>query len=175
LLSVGVLQPRKNVTGLLSAYAAARQQGLSAPLAVVGKKGWLFDEIFARVRELGLESDVRFTGYVPDEDLPALYTGATLTLYPSLYEGFGLPPLESLACGTAVVVSTAPALVEVTGEAAPHLPANNPAAWAATICRLVADVAERQRLADLGRARAADYTWERSASIHLTAYARALG
>jgi len=175
LLSVGVLQPRKNLLGLVNAIAEAKQRhGLPTPLAVVGKKGWLFEQIFEVVEALHLTEQVIFCGYVPDEDLPALYTGAALTLYPSLYEGFGLPPLESMACGTPAVVSTTPALVEVTGDAAPHLPPTDAVAWADAIVRLIEDPDERARLADVGRARAAEFTWERSAAIHLAAYRKAV-
>lgn len=176
LLSVGVLQPRKNLLGLINALAEARQRhGLATPLAVVGKKGWLFEQIFEVVAALHLDDLVIFCGYVPDEDLPALYTGAALTLYPSLYEGFGLPPLESMACGTPALVSTTPALVEVTGDAAPHLPPTDAVAWADTIVRLLAEPGECARLAALGRDRAAEFTWERSARIHLAAYRKAIG
>ncbi len=176
LLSVGVLQPRKNLLGLVNALAEAkRRHGLTTPLAVVGKKGWLYQQIFEVVKALRLGDQVIFCGYVPDEDLPALYTGAALTLYPSLYEGFGLPPLESMACGTPAVVSTTPALVEVTGDAAPHLPPTDAVAWADMIVRLLGDPAERAKLAELGRARAAEFTWSRSAEIHLTAYQKASG
>ena len=175
LLSVGVLQPRKNLLGLINAMAEARRRhGLTTPLAIVGKKGWLFEQIFEVVEALHLTDQVIFCGYVPDEDLPALYTGAALTLYPSLYEGFGLPPLESMACGTPAVVSTTPALVEVTGDAAPHLPPTDAVVWADTIVKLLGDPAERARLAKVGRARAAEFTWERSAAVHLNAYRRAL-
>ncbi|MBI2297593.1 MAG: glycosyltransferase family 4 protein [Armatimonadetes bacterium] len=175
LLSVGVLQPRKNLPGLFAAYAEARTRyGVQIPLVVVGKRGWLLDEIDRAVEDLQLQKFVRFTGYVPDDEVPALYTGATLSLYPSFYEGFGLPPLESMACGTPAVVSTTPALVEVTGDAAPHLPPTDTAAWAEAIARLLGDPAERARLAEHGRLRAAEFTWERSARVHLEAYQRAL-
>ncbi len=175
LLSVGVLQPRKNLPGLISAYAAARRQhGVEMPLVVAGKKGWLYDDIFRLVDSLGVGDHVRFIGYVPDAYLVPLYSGATLMLYPSLYEGFGLPPLEAMACGTAAVVSDTPALVEVTGEAAPHLPANDADAWAGAVARLLSDDTERARLSELGPPQAARFTWERSAEAHLAAYAYAV-
>lgn len=175
LLSVGVLQPRKNLVGLLEAYAAAvREHGVAAPLVVVGKKGWLYQSLFERVASLGLADRVKFTGYVPDEDLPGLYTGATLSLYPSLYEGFGLPPLESMACGTPCLVSTTAALVEVTGPGWPQFPPDDAAGWAQAMADLLADPAELARLSTEGQARAAAYTWERSAAVHLAAYQRAI-
>jgi glycosyltransferase involved in cell wall biosynthesis len=175
LVSVGVLQPRKNVAGLLRAYARARRcHGLRARLAVVGKTGWKAEPIFAAVRELGLADDVKFTGYVPDEDLPGLYGGALLSLYPSVYEGFGLPPLESLACGTPVLISTAPALLETAGPVAPALDPHDLAAWAQAMAELAADAEERACLAAAGRQWAARFTWERSAAEHLAVYEAAV-
>ncbi len=175
LLSVGVLQPRKNLTGLITAYAQARRDhGLREPLVVVGKTGWLAQPIFDRVAELGLTDQVRFLGYVPDDHLPGLYAGALLTLYPSIYEGFGLPPLESLACGTPVLVSTTPALAETAGPVAPSLPANDPGAWAAAMASLAVDDARRASLAKQGLAWAGAFTWERSARQHGEVYCAAL-
>ncbi|MCC7494140.1 MAG: glycosyltransferase family 4 protein [Fimbriimonadaceae bacterium] len=171
LLSLGVLQPRKNLLGLINAYAeAVRRHGLTAPLAIAGKAGWLYREVYSLVEGLRLQDQVRFLGYVADADLPPLYSAATLFLYPSLYEGFGLPPLEALACGTPAVVSDTPALVEVTGDAAPHLPPHDAVAWADCLARLLADPDHRAALAAAGRARAATYTWARSAREHLAAY-----
>lgn len=176
LLSVGVLQPRKNLAGLVAAYGRSRaEHGLTEPLVVVGKTGWLAQPIFDRVADLGLTDHVRFLGYVPDDDLPGLYGGALFTLYPSLYEGFGLPPLESLACGTPVIVSTTPALAETAGPVAPMLPPEDTAAWAAAMARLAGDEAERARLAETGLAWAAAFTWERSARQHGEVYRAALG
>ena len=175
LLSVGVLQPRKNIVGLLHAYAIARgAHGVTAPLVVAGKTGWLAGPITAAVAELGLGDSVRFVGYVADEDLPALYSGAALTLYPSFYEGFGLPPLESLACGAPVVVSNAPALLETVGGCAPALAPDDHAGWAATMAGLLAAPDERARLAAVGAARAREYTWERAARQHVAVYRAAL-
>ena len=117
LLFVGTLEPRKNLPRLIRAYATLpADERARAPLVLVGKKGWYYDEIFQTVRELGVERDVRFLGYVPDEDLPALLSGATVFVLASLYEGFGLPLLEAYACGTPVISSNTPALVEVAGE-----------------------------------------------------------
>ena len=90
----------------------------TAPLVIVGKKGWLYESFFRRLRELGLEDRLLFTGYVPDEDLPAIYSAADLFVFPSLYEGFGLPVLEAMACGTPVVCSNASNLPEMAGDAA---------------------------------------------------------
>jgi glycosyltransferase involved in cell wall biosynthesis len=115
LLHVGTLQPRKNIPLLLEALAALGRPDLL--LVMVGGKGWLYDEIFARVQALGLQRQVRFTGYVPDSDLPLWYNAAALLLLPSVYEGFGLPALQALACGLPTAVSNRSSLPEVVGEA----------------------------------------------------------
>lgn len=172
-LSLGVLQPRKNLGLLLRALAIARERGFTWPLAVAGKLGWGTEALFAQLDELRLRDQVRLLGYVPDEDLPGLYSGATLFAYPSLYEGFGLPPLEAAACGCPPLVSTTPALVEVTGPDLPHLPPDDPEPWAAALLSLAADQVARGRLAAIARRRAAEFTWERSAAAHLLAYRRA--
>ncbi len=174
LLSVGLLQPRKNLLGLVWTMAELRRLGDETPLVIVGRVGWGQAPVLAAIERLGLSDRIRFAGYVPDGDLPALYTGATLFCYPSYYEGFGLPPLESAACGTLPLVSDTPALVEVTGEAVPHLPPDAAEEWAATLVRLLADDGERARRAGLARERAALFTWRRSAERHLQAYRTAL-
>jgi glycosyltransferase involved in cell wall biosynthesis len=118
ILSLGTIEPRKNLTSLLEAYRVLRDQGSELRLVVVGKKGWLYEGFFHRLRELGLENEVVFTGFVPDADLPAIYSAAELFVFPSLYEGFGLPVLEALACGAPVVTSNRSSLPEVAGDAA---------------------------------------------------------
>jgi glycosyltransferase involved in cell wall biosynthesis len=116
-LCVGTLQKRKNHVRLLQALRLLLDRGLELDLVIVGGKGWLYDEIFAEVRRLRLEAHVRFLGYAEHADLPALYTGASASALVSLYEGFGLPVLESLACHTPVVVSNVSSLPEVGGDA----------------------------------------------------------
>jgi glycosyltransferase involved in cell wall biosynthesis len=119
LLHVGTLEPRKNLARLLRAYGALRAARRDAPaLLLVGERGWQYEGLFRLVEELHLRDRVRFTERVPAADLPALYSAAAAFVYPSLYEGFGLPPLEAMACGTPVVCSNAAALPEVTGDAA---------------------------------------------------------
>jgi glycosyltransferase involved in cell wall biosynthesis len=116
LLHVGTLQPRKNIPLLLEALAALNRPDLQ--LVLVGGKGWLYDDIFARVKALGLGEQVRFTGYVADSDLPLWYNAATLLLFPSVYEGFGLPAAQAMACGTPTAAANVSAIPEVVGEAA---------------------------------------------------------
>jgi glycosyltransferase involved in cell wall biosynthesis len=119
LLYLGMLEPRKNIERLLEAYGMARKKHGGFPILVIaGKKGWLFEQIFRRVEELGLGKSVIFTGYVSDSNKPALLAGARCFCFPSLYEGFGMPPLEAMACGTPVMVSRAASLPEIVGDAA---------------------------------------------------------
>jgi glycosyltransferase involved in cell wall biosynthesis len=157
ILSVGVLQPRKNVTGLMQAYTLLPPELRDQTgLVITGKQGWLADNLPDLAAAAG--PGVQFTGYVDDAELPTLYTLADCLAYPSYYEGFGLPPLEAMACGTPVVTSTAPALVEVTGQAALHVPADDTPALAATLHRLLTDSTLRHRLVTAGLSRAAQFT-----------------
>ncbi|HIP90277.1 MAG TPA: glycosyltransferase family 1 protein, partial [Candidatus Nanopusillus sp.] len=117
ILYVGTLEPRKNIPTLIKAYYKLKKQGLPHKLVITGKKGWKYRSIFKTINKLNLRKDVIFTGYVPDEDLPTLYNAADLFVYPSLYEGFGLPPLEAMACGTPVITSNTSSLPEVVGDA----------------------------------------------------------
>ena len=115
ILHVGTLQPRKNIPLLIEAFAQVAPP--ETGLVLVGGKGWLFDEIFSRVAALGLQDRVRFTGYAPDDDLPLWYNAADLLVFPSLYEGFGLPVVEAMACGTPVVASNSSSIPEAVGAA----------------------------------------------------------
>ena len=118
----GTLEPRKNYVRLFEAYAAARQLAADMPpLLVFGRKGWMFEDIIAAPARLGISEFVRFIDFVDDNDLPALYNLAWGFVYPSIYEGFGLPPLEALACGTPTLVSNVSSLPEVVGAAALHV------------------------------------------------------
>lgn len=163
LLSVATLEPRKNITSLIEAYSRVRQR-LDMPLLVAGGKGWLYDKIFLRVRRLGLEEHVRFLGFVPRDDLPLLYAAATASVYPSLYEGFGFPPLEALATGTPTLVSDAGALREVVGNAALVAPAKDIQALATQLVRVTGDNGLRAELRARGLERARQFSWEQAAS-----------
>ncbi len=125
ILFVGTLQKRKNMSRLISAFAKLKNEcKIKEKLVIVGKLGWLYDDIFIKVKRLGLSNSVIFTGYVPGSDLPALFSGATVFILPSLYEGFGLPLLEAMACGTPVITSKISSLPEVVEEAGIYI--NNP-------------------------------------------------
>ncbi len=176
ILALSRLEPRKNFVRLIEAFAAARAQAhLPHKLVIGGGRGWLYDAIFARVQELGLEREVLFPGFVQEADLPALYSGAGLFAYPSLYEGFGLPIIEALACGTPVLAGDNSCLPEAGGPGALYVDALDVDAIAAGLVRLASDEPLRAALRAAGLAHAAHFTWERSARQLLAAYARAWG
>ena len=173
-LAVGTLEPRKNLTTLLEAFARLRRDGeVDADLRLVlaGARGWLDEPIFATVRSLGLEDAVRFTGFVDDADLPAVYSGAALFVFPSLREGFGLPLLEAMACGVPVVTSNISSMPEVAGDAAMLVDPRDADGLAAAIARVLRDEALRDRLREAGIARSRQFSWEATARRTLDAYA----
>jgi len=163
ILSLGTIEPRKNLTSLLEAYHALRNEGSPPGLVIVGKKGWLYSGFFNRMYELGLEHDVVFPGFVPDEDLPALYSAADLFVFPSLYEGFGLPVLEALACGTPVVASNASSLPEVAGEAALLVDPSSVEALVQAVKDVLGNRGLREDLRERGPKQAAKFSWQRAA------------
>ena len=173
-LAVGTLEPRKNLTTLLRAFARLRDTaaGNSPPgLVLAGARGWLDDPIYQTVRSLRLEDDVCFPGFIDDDDLPAVYRGAELVVFPSLYEGFGLPLLEAMACGVPVVTSNTSAMPEVAGGAALLVDPLDVDEMAVTIARVLRDEPLRERLRREGIARARQFTWETAARRTLDAYA----
>ena len=175
ILFVGTLEPRKNLPGLLSAYRLLLDRGMTdALLVVVGGRGWLYEETFNRVERLGLSDRVRFLHGVPDAELPALYNGATLLAAPSFYEGFGLPALEAMACGTPVVVSDRGSLPEVVGEAGIQVNPDEPEEIAQGMAAVLSAPDLRHRLQAAGLARAAGFTWEETACRTLEVYRRVL-
>ena len=180
-LSVGTIEPRKNYVRLLQAFAALRKRlsnaGRDGPLAtsprdrspdgnvmlaVVGREGWLFEPVFREMARLGLEHSVRFFGNASDSDLLELYQHAGAFVFPSLYEGFGIPPLEAMACGVPVAASTGGALPEVLGDAAHYFDPLDVEAMSAAIERVLTDDACRCDLRRRGFVRAGEYTWERA-------------
>ncbi len=171
ILYVGTIEPRKNLPALLRAYSALRRRGCEHRLAIVGREGWRSHGFWGTLKELGLGGEVLMPGYVPDADLPALYGAAEVFVFPSLYEGFGLPVLEAMACGTPVVCSAVSSLPEVAGEAALLVPPEDAGALAAAIERVLGDPALRARLRAEGLARARRFTWEAAARATLEVYA----
>jgi len=171
ILFVGTFEPRKNISGLLEAYHLLRQNYSDLPpLVIVGRRGWLYDDIFARIDTLNLADRVIWLEDVPESDLPAIYNGADVAVLPSYYEGFGLTALEAMACGTPVVVTNRSSLPEVVGDAGLLIDPYDPADMAAAIHRVLEDGALREHLRVAGLARAATFTWRRTAEIVLQVY-----
>lgn len=172
-LFLGALEPRKNLPRLLEAYAAlpgALRRDVH--LVVAGMSGWLNDSLHARVAQLGLEGSVRFAGYIDGDDLAAVYSVAAVLAYPSLYEGFGLPVLEAMACGTPVLTSNVSSLPEVVGDAAVLVTPDDVGSIAAGLQRLLEDAALRAELSARGVARARSFSWDRCARQTLEVYRR---
>jgi glycosyltransferase involved in cell wall biosynthesis len=175
ILFVGAIEPRKNLPLLLRAFAAlCREPGFEHQLVIAGGRGWLYDETLATAAELDLGERCLFTGRVPDEDLPALYSAADIYAQPERFAGFGLPPLEAMACGTPVVAADATALPEVVGEAGLLVPPDDEGAWVAALRQLAGDRALRERLAGDGLRRARRFRWEEAARRTVEVY-RELG
>ena len=174
LLYVGTIEPRKNLIVLLNAYQRIiSTAGLHPQLVIAGKKGWLTDDLFGRLRELGIEDRVHFTGYLPDNDLCALYSSCRIFIYPSLYEGFGLPPLEAMACGAAVIASSTPSITEVVEDAACLVAPDGVNELSQAIITLLMDENERRRLSAAGLKRALQFSWNRTARLMLGVYQEA--
>jgi len=171
ILGLGTLQPRKNFTTLIEAFATLRPcDPATLRLVIAGGKGWLYEEIFAAVERMGLEEKVIFSGFVADEDLPALYNLADLFVFPSLYEGFGLPPLEAMSCGTPVITSNASSLPEVVGEAGLMVKATDVEGLAEAMQRVLEDDALREEMMARGLEQARKFTWEKAAAKLLSLY-----
>jgi glycosyltransferase involved in cell wall biosynthesis len=160
LLMVGTLEPRKNHAAALQALARLKAGGFSHRLLLVGGQGWLFDPIRRQIDQLDLAGDVHFAGYVPDADLPPLYTGAACVLVPSLYEGFGFPVLEALACAAPVVCSNASSLPEVAGDAALLVAPEDHEGLAAAVHLLLDQPQVAAALAEAGRRQAGHFRWD---------------
>jgi glycosyltransferase involved in cell wall biosynthesis len=164
LLFVGTIEPRKNLTRLLHAFEPLRKEGLTDALVVVGKRGWLYGDFFAELERSPVREAVILPGFVPDEHLPAVYAGAQALVFPSLYEGFGLPTLEAMACGTPVACSDTASLPEVGGDAALYFDPTSEDAILQTLRRLLSDAELQEELARRGLTRASHFSWDRVAA-----------
>lgn len=161
ILYMGTLEPRKNIGILIEAYHILLGDNNDLPkLVIAGRKGWMYERLFQMVQEFGLENQIIFTGYIEDSDCPVLMSGAKLFVFPSLYEGFGIPPLEAMACGTPVIVSDAEALLEVTGECAEFFRSGDAEELSSKLEQLLENEEERNRLSEAGRSWAEKHTWE---------------
>lgn len=175
ILYVGNLHPRKNIIRLLEAFVRVKANGnFSHRLKVVGQAAWMAGDVFAAVRESGLGDQVDFTGYVSYEQLTALYQNAAVTVYPSLYEGFGLPVLEAMACGCPVVCSNTTSIPEVAGDACVLVNPESSGEIAEGIRRILENPALADDLRKRGPLQAAKFTWESCASATLEAYRLAM-
>jgi glycosyltransferase involved in cell wall biosynthesis len=174
LIHVGTIEPRKNLSRLVEALQRLRDRGLAVPLVVVGGKGWLYDDFFRRLEALEVRDAVHFPGYVPAADLPLLYSAATAAVTPSVYEGFGLPVLEAMACGTPVLSSNAASLPEMGGAAARYFDPYDVEAMAEAIGTVWTDGELRSEMRRQGLQQAARFSWERAARETLAVYARLL-
>ncbi len=163
LITVGTIEPRKNLPRLVEALAMLRRDDPALRLIVVGSKGWLYEDFFAAIERHGQREAVILPGYIPDADLPAMLAGATVATCTSIYEGFGLPVLEAMACGTPVACSGTSSLGEIAGQAALTFDPESVEAITAALRRLLADPDLRESLRERGFARAAEFSWQRAA------------
>ena len=161
-LAVGTVQPRKNYQMLIRAFQPVAES-LPHNLAFAGGRGWLDEQMKEEVVRQGLKERVQFTGFVADEDLPALYSGASLLVFPSLYEGFGLPVLEAMACGLPCIISDASSLPEVGGNAAVQLPPENETVWTETLIELLTDEDKQVQMGEAGIVQARSFSWNKAA------------
>lgn len=172
ILSVGTIEPRKNLGRVLDGFESLHAESLVDAFVIVGKKGWLYDDFFARLDRSPVKHAVLFPGWVSDEDLPAVYAGASAVAFPSEFEGFGLPALEGMACGAPVVCSNTSSLPEIAGDAALLVdPTDTPAITAAlrrTLCET--DLVDDLRRRGLGQA--ARFSWQRAAAETVQVYER---
>ena len=174
LLHLSTIEPRKNLMRLLDAFLILHDSNPDLHLLLAGSRGWLFDEFFARIEAEGLQNLVRPLGWVPDEDLPAVIAAASLAVQPSLYEGFGLPILEHMACGQVVAASNSSSHPEVGGAAAAYFDPTDASEMAAVIGRLLADRDEYRQRQALGLEQAARFSWDRAAGETAAVYDRLL-
>ncbi len=171
ILHVGTLQPRKNLVRLIQAY---RRLGSGAKLVLAGGKGWLYQEILDEIERLQLKKDVLLPGYLPDDELPLWYNAAAVLAYPSLYEGFGFPVVEAMACGTPVVTSTVSSMPEAAGDAASLVAPHDSNALADALHQALEDKGAREQMCGLGFQQAAKFTWDRTAAATVSAYHKVL-
>jgi glycosyltransferase involved in cell wall biosynthesis len=178
ILSVGAIQPRKNLSRLVAAYSRLHPvgpEGKLPQLVLVGKCAWLYDETLRTIRELEVSDSVILTGYVPESDLPILYSGALCFVYPSYFEGFGLPPLEAMKCGAPVIVGAKTSLPEVVGDAGILVDPFDVNDIAAKIENVISDSNLRADLRVRGLNRAKLFDWRETARQTLAIYEQAAG
>jgi glycosyltransferase involved in cell wall biosynthesis len=176
ILFVGTIEPRKNLLTLARAFDEIMRRTEQRPqLVITGREGWLVDELYSFIEEAGIRDRMLFTGYVAEDDLRALYSSCLVTVYPSLYEGFGLPPLEAMACGAPVITSSIQTILETVGDAALAVSPTDHQGLARAILELMENEEERRRLSSAGLKRAAEFSWEKTARLTMEVYTEVLG
>jgi glycosyltransferase involved in cell wall biosynthesis len=170
ILSVGTIEPRKNLQRLLAAFARLRRAGRRERLLLVGQLGWKYRGFLREIERLGLQNSVRILGYVPDADMPAIYNLAQVLVFPSLYEGFGLPIVEAMACGTPVLTSDCSSMPEVAGEAAVLVDPRSQESLEEGLQRILCDAPLREQLRGAGLKRAGQFSWSRAAAETIRLY-----
>ncbi|HET8551271.1 MAG TPA: glycosyltransferase family 1 protein, partial [Gammaproteobacteria bacterium] len=175
LLAVGTLEPRKNITSLIRAYEKIPSRVRRRfPLALAGMKGWHYGEIGREMEPLVATGEIKLLGYLSDDELPQVYAGSCMLVYPSIYEGFGLPPLEAMACGVPVIASNRASLPEVVGDAGILVEPYDIDAIAEAIVGLIDDAHERERRSHAGLERSGDFSWQKCARETMAVYRQAL-
>lgn len=175
ILTLGTIEPRKNLSTLLAAYAQLKRNGLPHTLVIAGAPGWGAEEVYAQVEHLGLRGKVLFSGYLPSSELPLWYRAAELFVYPSLYEGFGLPPLEAMAAGSPVIVSRSSSLPEVVGEAGISVDPQDSEDLAAAMAKVLKDGGLQEEMRAKGKEQARKFSWERTAKETVAVYESVVG
>jgi glycosyltransferase involved in cell wall biosynthesis len=170
ILFVGTIEPRKNLVALVDAVRMLRARGYPHRLVIAGRKGWLYQGLFDHVRRTGMEDEVDFLDFVTEKDLAGLYSACAAFVFPSLYEGFGLPPLEAMTCGAPVICSNAASLPEVVGDAAILVNPREVGEIVAALARVLSDAGLREQLRAQGITQAAKFSWERAARETLRVY-----
>jgi glycosyltransferase involved in cell wall biosynthesis len=175
ILHVGTLEPRKNLDFLADVFAEAikdtKNQNLK--LVITGKKGWYYEGLFKKVKDLGLVDKVVFTGYLDEADKVAVYQGAKIFAFPSIYEGFGLPPLEAMSAGVPVISSDTSSMPEVVGEAGILLSPKDKKSWVEAITRVNSDEKLRKEMIEKNKLQVSKFSWERTAQKNIEVFNRA--
>jgi len=175
LLFVGTVEPRKNLNTLVRAFVEVlRVRERPLQLVIAGREGWLVDGLFIDLKRSPAVRNILFTGYLDDEDLCALYSSCAVFVYPTLYEGFGLPPLEAMACGAPVIASRIPSIEEVVGPAARLVSPESVAELTEAILELLSSEGTREKLSAAGTRCAAEFSWTRTARLTRVVYAKAM-
>lgn len=172
ILHVGTLNPRKNLEFLIDVFAEIVKKNPNLNLVITGKKGWYYEGMFRLVRHFTLEGRVKFTGYVDDSDAPTLYSGALLFAFPSLYEGFGLPPLEAMSCGVPVISSNTSSMPEIIGEAGILINPKDKKGWVRAILNVLGNPGLQKEMIKKGLIQAEKFSWEDIARKTISVYER---